>query len=407
MGGRAWHRRHLMEAHGFALPDGTWQQLPSLPTEVFLWKPVEGEVPPRFECTEICVANVDTLTAALVLGDACALNFANACTPGGRYRSGGRAQEEDLCRLLPQLYDSLKCAEYPIAPHTALLTRDLLAVRCPGTYERRESVGACTIISAAMPCGIADRRPAGGWAKSPWARTLTERIRAVLCAAQTSGHPHLVLGAFGCGAFGNPAGPVAAVFREELASPCFRGAFARVVFAVLDPMGTGNLGPFHREIGLIERRSGHWSPGPTRERDDVAQTCDADEAEVTPLTDRDMFSSSLVSANACSAHTHFFARFPTRASLMFALSVFHVGRMSGTFTRSFREDPVGWRGALVVLGCAHSGMLSKLSGETHELLSQVVLVPAGGSLQTWLSLCAIACSDSCLSRAKYRGLTGV
>jgi len=199
MGGRAWHRRHLMEAHGFALPDGTWQQLPSLPTEVFLWKPVEGEVPPRFECTEICVANVDTLTAALVLGDACALNFANACTPGGRYRSGGRAQEEDLCRLLPQLYDSLKCAEYPIAPHTALLTRYLLAVRCPGTYERRESVGACTIISAAMPCGIANQRQAGGWAKSPWARTVTERIRAVLCAAQTSGHPHLVLGAFLCG----------------------------------------------------------------------------------------------------------------------------------------------------------------------------------------------------------------
>ena len=52
-----------------------------------------------------------------------------------------------------------------------------------------------------------------------------------------------------CGAFGNPAGPVAACFREHLMSPEFRGAFAQVVFAVLDPLGTGNLGPFRRELG--------------------------------------------------------------------------------------------------------------------------------------------------------------
>ena len=37
----------------------------------------------------VCVANIDTLSAALTLGDAAALNFANAVTPGGRYRSHG------------------------------------------------------------------------------------------------------------------------------------------------------------------------------------------------------------------------------------------------------------------------------------------------------------------------------
>ena len=59
------------------------------------------------------------------------------------------------------------------------------------------------------------------------------RLRAVLTAARRSGHATLVLGAFGCGAFGNPAGPVAAAFRAQLAAPEFRGAFRRVVFAVL------------------------------------------------------------------------------------------------------------------------------------------------------------------------------
>ena len=74
-------------------------------------------------------------------------------------------------------------------------------------------------------------------------------IRAVLNAARTTSHANLVLGAFGCGAFGNPAGPVATIFRRELASAQFRGAFETVVFAVLDPMGTGNPGPFRKELG--------------------------------------------------------------------------------------------------------------------------------------------------------------
>eukprot|EP00811_Abedinium_folium_P008379 NODE_17744_length_927_cov_7.697500.p2 GENE.NODE_17744_length_927_cov_7.697500~~NODE_17744_length_927_cov_7.697500.p2 ORF type:complete len:178 (+),score=39.34 NODE_17744_length_927_cov_7.697500:394-927(+) len=102
-----------------------------------------------------------------------------------------------------------------------------------------------------MPCGMADRRPPGGWAGSPWAETVTQRIGAVLCAARVSGHANLVLGAFGCGAFGNPAAPVAAIFREQLASPEFRGCFERVVFAIIDPMGTGNLKPFQSELASI------------------------------------------------------------------------------------------------------------------------------------------------------------
>eukprot|EP00927_Polykrikos_kofoidii_P038454 TRINITY_DN32799_c0_g1_i2.p1 TRINITY_DN32799_c0_g1~~TRINITY_DN32799_c0_g1_i2.p1 ORF type:complete len:336 (-),score=55.29 TRINITY_DN32799_c0_g1_i2:7-1014(-) len=248
----------LVKNKGFSVPGGGRQELPSPPqTEIVRCPPVAGDmtVPFRFDVTEFCVANVDTVTAAIALGDACALNFANAKTPGGRYRSGGLAQEEDLCRLLPQLCASLEASAdgaYPIAPDTALLTRGLLAVRRPGTYELCASLGDCTIITAAMPCGACDRRPKGGWAGSPWAETVTLRIRAVLHAARYSGHSNLVLGAFGCGAFGNPAGPVAAIFREQLASAEHRGAFSRIVFAIIDPMGTGNLRPFVQQLRSLD-----------------------------------------------------------------------------------------------------------------------------------------------------------
>lgn len=232
---------------------------------------------PLFDVTEVCVANCDTASAAIALGTerTCALNFANAVTAGGRYRSGGMAQEEDLCRLIPQLYPSLAAAaragQYPIQPGTALLTSGVRIARHPGSYKRCKAAtmpaataagsgpsdqcssgGLCevAIITAAMPCGEADRRPKGGWANSPWADSVKLRIRSVFAAAATSGRPNLVLGAFGCGAFGNPPGPVGAIFRDVLASSEFRGCFAKVVFAVIDPLGTGNLKPLAAGLAL-------------------------------------------------------------------------------------------------------------------------------------------------------------
>ncbi|GIQ82205.1 hypothetical protein KIPB_003299 [Kipferlia bialata] len=194
----------IMSQGGFTPPDGEREEMAHLQTEVIVCPPAPpvstGTHPYRYQTTEICVANT-----------------------GGRYVSGGRAQEEDLCRLLPQLYPSLKASgAYPIPPGTALLTRGCKAVRVPGTYTPCQSLGTCTIITAAMPCGIADRRPKGGWLGSEWADIVALRIRSVLNAARESGHPNIVLGAFGCGAFGNPAGPVAALFKQQLTSPEFR-----------------------------------------------------------------------------------------------------------------------------------------------------------------------------------------
>jgi Microbial-type PARG, catalytic domain len=231
--------------------------------------------------TQYCCANIDTVSAALALGnDTAVLSFANGEIPGGRYISGGRAQEEDLCRLLPQLYPSLlqstenpifgpaaplgdsdsernpsrgsqRSPHYPLPPGTVLITRNCRAVRRVSTYARCASQGEMTVLTACMPCGTADRRPKGGWLGSPWAEDVRLRLRSVLAAAAHTGHENLVLGAFGCGAFGNPATPVAVLFREALASPEFRGRFARVVFAVIDPVGTGNLAPFRRELSSL------------------------------------------------------------------------------------------------------------------------------------------------------------
>eukprot|EP01043_Picozoa_sp_COSAG02_P062164 COSAG02_NODE_8509_length_2543_cov_2.043372_1_plen_337_part_00 len=260
------HNDAISVAQGFELPDGGgWQAVPPLPRAELVRctaeAPESGGAGPcldseLFDKTEVCVAHCDTVSAALALGDASALNFANAEVPGGGYRRGSRAQEEDLCRLLPQLYPSLLGARdtgaYPLPPDSALLTRGVMAVRQLGSYEPCACLGDLTVVTAAMPV-VRYGEPSGGWlSENGWSKTVRLRVRAVLHAAALSGHPNLVLGAFGCGAFGNPAEPVAAIFREQLQSAEFRGRFQRVVFAIIDPLGTGNLQPFRQQMQTIE-----------------------------------------------------------------------------------------------------------------------------------------------------------
>merc|ERR1711990_1241388 len=98
-----------------------------------------------------------------------------------------------------------------------------------------------------MPCG-----KHGKPGSKKWTQTAHIRMRGVLHAAKTSGFTKLVLGAWGCGAFGNPPDLVARIFREQLCSPEFRGAFDEILFAIVDPKGDGNYRSFVWEMKAID-----------------------------------------------------------------------------------------------------------------------------------------------------------
>jgi uncharacterized protein (TIGR02452 family) len=73
-----------------------------------------------------------------------------------------------------------------------------------------------------------------------------ERVLKVLAVAAAHRHEALVLGAWGCGVFGNDCQEVAELFRRALTGR-FRGAFSRVVFAILDWSAEARfIGPFRR-----------------------------------------------------------------------------------------------------------------------------------------------------------------
>ena len=65
------------------------------------------------------------------------------------------------------------------------------------------------------------------------------RIAAQLDTLRAHGIRHAVLGAFGCGAFGNPAEQVAAIYRDEIAARA--ASFNAIDFAIRDA-GAGGRG---------------------------------------------------------------------------------------------------------------------------------------------------------------------
>ena len=73
---------------------------------------------------------------------------------------------------------------------------------------------------------------------------LQKRIMRVLSVAESLGYEHLVLGAWGCGAFGNSTERTARDFRNALKNQ-FAGAFSEIVFAITDWSPERRfLGPF-------------------------------------------------------------------------------------------------------------------------------------------------------------------
>jgi uncharacterized protein (TIGR02452 family) len=99
-----------------------------------------------------------------------------------------------------------------------------------------------SVLTCAAPVATRVGQPRSG-------DLLRARIRRVLAVAEAYGYEALVLGAWGCGAFGNDTERTARDFREALRGP-FGGAFREVVFAIADWSPERRfLGPFRDVFG--------------------------------------------------------------------------------------------------------------------------------------------------------------
>lgn len=190
------------------------------------------------------VVNESTLAAAHRLagdrrdsGIAC-LVFGSARNPGGGLRTGARGQEEDVARG-SALYPCLRAAWDFYAyhrghPELTYSDRVIYAPRVPviraGSDHLLPAPPLVAFLTAAAPnrTAIAREQPA---LLAGIPNILHRRATRVLDVAAQHGHTTLVLGAWGCGVFGNDPTTVATAFATALQR---NRSFDRVVFAVLD-----------------------------------------------------------------------------------------------------------------------------------------------------------------------------
>lgn len=216
---------------------------------------------PRFapeadRATTFEVVNGTTLAAARKLVAEgfrpVALNFASARNPGGGFIKGARAQEESLCRA-SALY---ACIEHDaMYRHHAQLSGGWYtnyAIYSPDVPVFKDDDGEpldepylCAFVtSPAVNAGVV-----GGNSGNSIREEMCDRVEKVLAIMAGHGHDAAVLGAWGCGVFQNDPGMVADLFAKALRGR-FSGAFAKVVFAVLDSSDERHfIGPFAKRFG--------------------------------------------------------------------------------------------------------------------------------------------------------------
>ncbi len=193
------------------------------------------------------------------------LNFANPVNIGGGVYRGARAQEEDLCRrssLLRSLESGAAERYYRynrglrtrMGSDAVILSPEVEVFR-DEDYAFLEETAVVAVATCAAPmitCGLE------GMSEGEYRDMFYQRITGLLKCAAHFGYEDLVLGAWGCGAFGNDAALVSDLFREALEELRFGGLEARdlfrnVVFAVRSRGGESyNYREFRRNFGALE-----------------------------------------------------------------------------------------------------------------------------------------------------------
>lgn len=174
------------------------------------------------------------------------LNLANPVNPGGGVWRGAKAQEEDLCRkssLLLSL-ESRKAStyyDYNKSLHTYMGSDAIIFT--PKVEIIRDENGELlddTVVVAALTCAAPMvNRGKEGLSEEEYQDMVYKRIVGMLKCAAYFGYKHLVLGAWGCGAFGNDAHVISDLFYKALKELDYNGLrekdlFQRIDFAVLD-----------------------------------------------------------------------------------------------------------------------------------------------------------------------------
>ncbi|UJR18912.1 hypothetical protein I4U23_022040 [Adineta vaga] len=242
----------------------------------------ESEFKTPYESTTVHVVNEDCLVLYEKLAvSGCRpllLNMANATSPGGGYRKGDGAQEENLFRR-SDYYQSLDieiadkdqseplyCNKkgqirkptgykgfYPMELFGAIYTSGITVFR-----QREEEEGYAymakplsNVCSLAIAAFRDPQLTKDNMLEDKVAVNTHKKIENIFAIGYHQNHDCLVLSALGCGAFKNPPEHIALLFKSVITQ--YAGYFDKIYFAIIDDHNignkmnpNGNFAPFQR-----------------------------------------------------------------------------------------------------------------------------------------------------------------
>ena len=208
------------------------------------------------QCTDcmIRVSNTDTLTAAALLqrskgglplskrssSRTCILNMASALRPGGGVLNGAASQEEFLC-LRTTLYPSLREDYYRLPELGVVYTPEVLVFRDADCTDLSKSERYFVDVVSAAMIRAPDTTEDGKYTDPRDEELVLQKMRALMRVLVMKRASRVVLGAWGCGAFSNPVGEVARLWKKIICGisdsgkarkmECWTGV-EQIVFAV-------------------------------------------------------------------------------------------------------------------------------------------------------------------------------
>ena len=224
---------------------------------------------PLYKSTRVEVVNEDCLVVYERLVKSgyqpVLLNMANVSSPGGGYRKGDGAQEENLfrrsdyCRSLDIGLDNVHkrpseryhCSSngqldplsdhnsmYPMDEFGAIYTSGITVFRKSEdtgySFMKKPLEGVCSLAMAAYK----DPKIEDNLLTGKYAVGTRKKIENIFAIAYHHKHDSLVLSALGCGAFKNPPDHIAQLFLSVIQQ--YAGFFKVIMFAIVDDHNAGH-----------------------------------------------------------------------------------------------------------------------------------------------------------------------
>ncbi|TSI05281.1 TIGR02452 family protein [Lysinibacillus sp. BW-2-10] len=189
--------------------------------------------------TKIEVRKEDVVQTVMKEEHPIVLNFASAKNPGGGFLNGASAQEESICRAsdlylfikeIDEFYKNPKHLKNALYDSDIIFSKNVSLIKDSNGEDLQEKEFD-VITSCAVNVTALKRNNEKELLKQTTAE-MKKRIENILEVAVREQAETLILGAFGCGVFGNNPYEIKQLFMQTVKNKRYNGKFKKIIISI-------------------------------------------------------------------------------------------------------------------------------------------------------------------------------